>query len=88
MATALVPDCLWHVIEPLLPLPKPKPQGGRPRVTDRACLKGILFVLRSAHGSVMLKEKQRLAVYMQWTKPEFEEIPLCCEINSYACAEL
>jgi coenzyme PQQ precursor peptide PqqA len=25
---------------------------------------------------------------MQWTKPEFEEIQLCCEINSYACAEL
>jgi coenzyme PQQ precursor peptide PqqA len=25
---------------------------------------------------------------MQWTKPEFEEIQLCCEINSYACALL
>ena len=25
---------------------------------------------------------------MQWTKPEFEEIRLCCEINSYACASL
>jgi hypothetical protein len=29
MAAALVPDGLWDVIEPLLPLPKSKPQGGR-----------------------------------------------------------
>ena len=25
---------------------------------------------------------------MNWAKPEFEEIRLCCEINSYACAKL
>ena len=57
MATALVPDCLWHVIEPLLPLPRPKPQGGRPRVPDRACLKGILFVLRSGVPWEMLPKE-------------------------------
>ena len=57
MATALVPDCLWHVIEPLLPLPKPKPQGGPPRVPDRACLKGILFVLRSGMPWEMLPKE-------------------------------
>ena len=44
---ALVPDGLWDVIEPLLPLPRPKPLGGRPRLADRACLRRILFVLRS-----------------------------------------
>jgi len=25
---------------------------------------------------------------MQWTEPQFEEIALCCEINSYASAEI
>ena len=47
MAAALVPDALWSLIGPLLPASIPKPQGGRPRVSDRACLTGILFVLRS-----------------------------------------
>jgi transposase len=47
MAAALVPDALWSLIRPLLPASMPKPQCGRPRVSDRACLTGILFVLRS-----------------------------------------
>ena len=38
MAAALVPDVLWSLILPLLPASMPKPQGGRPRVSDRACL--------------------------------------------------
>jgi len=25
---------------------------------------------------------------MQWVEPQFQEIQLGCEINSYACAEL
>lgn len=25
---------------------------------------------------------------MEWTTPQFEEISLNCEINSYACAQL
>jgi transposase len=47
MATPLVPDALWNLIEPFLPTPKTKPQGGRPRLGDRACLQGVLLVLRS-----------------------------------------
>ena len=47
MAMALLPDRLWDLIEPLLPPEPPKPKGGRPRLSDRACLIGILFVLRS-----------------------------------------
>jgi transposase len=47
MAGVHVPDALWKLIEPLLPIPSPKPQGGQPRLTDRACLAGIIFMLRS-----------------------------------------
>ncbi len=43
----LVPDDLWEAIEPLLPTERPKPKGGRPRVTNRAALGGIIFVLRT-----------------------------------------
>jgi transposase len=46
-AAALLSDRLWELVEPLLPAPLPKPQGGRPRLPDRACLTGIVFVLRS-----------------------------------------
>ncbi len=44
MSQPLVPDELWETIEPLLPPEPPKPKGGRPRVPDRACLTGIVFV--------------------------------------------
>jgi transposase len=47
MAKPLVSDALWAVIERLLPPEPPKPKGGRPRLSDRAALTGILFVLRS-----------------------------------------
>jgi transposase len=46
MSKQLVSDELWQVIEPLLPPEPPKPKGGRPRVPDRAALRGIIFVLR------------------------------------------
>ncbi len=47
MARALVTDRLWAQLEPLLPPEKAKPAGGRPRASDRACLVGILFVLKT-----------------------------------------
>jgi len=47
MAKPLVSDTLWDTIEPLLPPEPPKPKGGRPRLPDRACLTGILFVLKT-----------------------------------------
>lgn len=47
MAFTLVPDRLWHEIKHLLPPEPPKPKGGRPRIPDRACLTGIVYVLRT-----------------------------------------
>ena len=47
MGFTLVSDELWEQIEPLLPVEPPEPKGGRPRVPDRACLTGIVYVLRT-----------------------------------------
>jgi|SRR6516162_2265808 len=47
MAQVLLPDELWKEIELLLPAEPPKPDGGRPRVSDRNCLVGIIFVLKT-----------------------------------------
>jgi transposase len=47
MAFTLVTDELWEAIEPLLPKHQPDPRGGRPRKDDRACLAGIVYVLRT-----------------------------------------
>jgi transposase len=57
MAKELVTDELWEVIEPLLPPEPPKPEGGRPRVNDRAALSGIIFVLKSGIPWEMLPQE-------------------------------
>ena len=57
MAKELVTDELWEVIEPLLPEEPPKPQGGRPRIDNRAALTGILFVLNSGIPWEMLPKE-------------------------------
>jgi transposase len=57
MARELVTDELWEVVEPLLPEEAPKPNGGRPRVDDRAALTGIIFVLKSGIPWEMLPQE-------------------------------
>lgn len=57
MAKPLVSDELWESIEPLLPPEPPKPKGGRPRVSDRAALTGIIFVLKSGIPWEMLPQE-------------------------------
>ena len=42
-----VPDDLWDCIEPLLPVERPKPKGGRPRVPDRVAMAGIIYRVRT-----------------------------------------
>lgn len=47
MAKPLLPDGLWAFIEPLLPAHVPSKKGGRPPITHRQALTGILFVLKT-----------------------------------------
>jgi transposase len=46
-ASFLVPDDLWEAIGPLLVNEPPKPKGGRPRISDLAALRGIVFARRT-----------------------------------------
>ena len=75
MAAALLPDPLWDLVEPFLPIPPRRPQGGRPRVSDRACLTGIVFVLRSGNPWQMLPQElgyravARRAPHRAWEWP-------------------
>jgi transposase len=57
MAKELVSDELWEIVEPLLPPEEPKPEGGRPRIDDRAALSGIIFVLKSGIPWEMLPKE-------------------------------
>src|SRR5918998_273471 len=57
MGKGLVSDELWEIIEPLLPAEPPKPKGGRPRVDNRAALRGIVFVYKSGIPWEMLPKE-------------------------------
>jgi transposase len=45
MAWRKLTDKQWDQIAQHLPPAKPKPKGGRPRVSDRQCFEGILWIL-------------------------------------------
>jgi len=47
MRRELVPDALWERVAPLLPQHRHRVWRGRPKRDDRACLRGIIFVLKT-----------------------------------------
>ena len=58
MAQPLVSDELWTIIEPHIPVkPRRTRNPGRKPVPDRACLAGILFVLKSGIPWEMLPQE-------------------------------
>jgi serine/threonine protein kinase len=75
MTAALLPEALWD-LEPLLPIPPPRLKGGRPRVPDRACLTGIIFVLRSGIPWEMLPRELGCEVLDFGLAKSFEQKPL------------
>ena len=54
MSVELLPDELWDEFEPSLPAHAPQPKGGRPPVSDRLCLRGLIFILRSGMAYSLL----------------------------------
>ena len=57
MAKPLLPDAPWVEIAPEPPPEPPKPKGDWPRAPDRACLTGLLLVLRSGiHWGLLPRE--------------------------------
>src|SRR5262249_52505080 len=59
MAKKRVTERLWKAIAPLLPEREPSPKGGRPPVPARACLEGIIFVLKTGMPCQMLPTELR-----------------------------
>ena len=49
LADELVPEELWALVQPLLPVPPRPPYGGRHRtISDRACFAAIVFMARTS----------------------------------------
>lgn len=53
---------LWTVIAPCCPRSPPKPKGGRPRLSDKQTLRGILFILQTGTPWEHLPRKWAAAV--------------------------
>ncbi len=47
MPTQVLPDRVWELVKERLPVRRRRPKGGRPALSDRQALTGIVFVLRT-----------------------------------------
>ena len=54
MAKELLSEELWREVEPLLPGHREHKAGGRPFVSDKDALRGLIFILRSGIPYQML----------------------------------
>jgi transposase len=55
----LLRDALWQRIQPLLPVPPPRPRGGAPRrVPDRNCVGAVSFMARTSTPWSLLPAKE------------------------------
>ena len=90
MAKELVTDELWQKVAPLLPTELPKPKGGRPRVSARAALTGVLFVLKTGIPWEMMPQEMGCGSGMTcWRRlAEWHEAGVWQKLHDVLLAEL
>ena len=81
MAKPLLPDELWERVESVLPKEPPKPKGGRPRVSDRAALTGILFVLKTGTPENVNSSRVSRQIARQRCVQLCQQCTIVCDID-------
>jgi len=86
MATELLPDGVWELVEPFLPVAKAKPKGGRPPLGGQGMSHRIAFVLRSGISWEMLPQRDglRLPAYDQYQASNTNETISIAEVSGMA----
>lgn len=91
-----LPDKLWAQMEPLLPPRKPHPLGcHHPRVSDRAAMDAILFVLRTGcqwnalNGTGICSSSSAHRRFQEWVEAGvFEEFWMHGLLSAEALGEI
>jgi transposase len=88
MATGLLDDELWRLIEPLLPVRKRRfRHPGRKRIDDRRTLAGILFVLRTGIAWQQLPQELEYGSGMTcWRRLKEWQQQACSRPYTNACS--
>lgn len=89
MAKSLVDDDLWAIVEPLFPRWKPCSKGGQPRKSDRLCLTGIIFVLKTGIGWEHFPQEMGCCGMTLWNRlAEWQEAGVWDRIHRVLLARL